>query len=179
MDKKLFNFQLSEQHRKILEVALKSRIDKKKRTFLRRKMNHINDPRLKKVFEGLNTNFCEVLYEIPFQCYFSFYLFLILKDKLRFVSRGNKTYGAKYAIAQDFNILKLSKETGVCRNIIRRAFDELVAFRMIEETTLPPSGHKSTKTVILFNDNFINYFDDVQGQVVYSATLPFNHYIGT
>lgn len=178
MDKKLFNFQLSEQHRQILEVALKSRINKKKRAFLRRKMNHVNDPRLKKVYENLTTDFCEILYEIPFQCYFSFYLFLILKDKLQFISRCNKLYEAKYAIAQDFNILKLSKETGVCRNIIRRAFDELVAFRMIEETTLPPSGHKSTKTVILFNDNFINYFDEEQGQVVYTAILPFNHYIG-
>ena len=171
----LKNFIISEQHRKILEDGIHKRIEKKKKKFFKRKNNHYNNEKLKKVFDSIEVKFSDVLYDIPFTCYFSFYLFLILKNRLRFISWDKKPAYFKIGICQDINILELNRQTGICRNSIRDAYRELVKYKLIEESNLVEPYHKSTRTCLVYNDFLINCFEEELGHVIYNSQIPNDH----
>lgn len=167
---------LTINQKEILDEALRRESQKKKKRFLKRKNNHFNNFKLKIIFENLNVDFSTVLYEIPFKCYFSIYLYLILKSKVQFWDYPEMPEYYRIASSQDLNIFRLSKETGVCRNTIRKAFDELVRYRMLEITNNIIPNHKSTKSLLLYNDRHIYIFDEEYEHVIYSIETPFNFY---
>jgi len=167
---------LTEQQRLILENQLQKENDKRKAKFLKKKLNHVNSPKLSKVFDSLNVTFSDKLFDIPWRCSFSFYLYLILKSRVKFVDWCELPEFYKIAISQDFNILQLSKATGVCRNMIRKAYKELQQLNLIEETDYVRPTHKSTRTVLVFNDFYIHAYDPETGKVLYSSEIPHNFY---
>lgn len=160
----------------ILKAALDRQLQKKKRAFRRRGLNHFNNEKLKKVFVENEVDFSDKLYEIPFKCYFSFYLYLVLKKNVQFIDWLEMPYYFRIAVTQDLNINKLSKQTGVCRNVIRKAFCELVRFKLVELSDYVEPNHKSCKACTVYNDYYIHCFDSELGHVLYSTDIPFNFY---
>lgn len=167
---------LTEQQKLILEEQLRKENDKRKAKFIKKKLNHVNSPKLAIVFDSLKVTFSDKLFDIPWRCSFSFYLYLILKSKVRFIDFCDMPGFYKIAISQDLNILQLSKETGVCRNTIRKAYKELLQLNLIEETDYVRPTHKSTRTVLVFNDFYIHAYDPETGKVLYSSEIPFNFF---
>lgn len=172
----MYTHLLSLEQRNILQEALARNLEKKKRAFKRKNLSHFKSPKLKRLFEGLDIEFSDRLYEIPFKCYFSFYLYLILKKSVRFLDWCDMPYYFRIAVSQDLNINKLSKETGICRNVIRKAFQELVRFKMVELTSDVQPEHKLCKSCLIYNDFYIHCYDSELGHVLYSTELPFNFY---
>lgn len=172
----IYTVNLTEQQRLILEEQLKKANTKRKAKFLKKKLNHVNSPKLAKLYETLNVPFSDKLFDIPWRSSFAFYLYLILKSRVKFVDWCELPEYYKIAVSQDFNILKLSKATGVSRNTIRKSFKELIRLNLIEETNYVKPTHKSTRTVLVFNDYYIHAYDPGLGKVLYSSEVPHNFY---
>lgn len=167
---------LSHEHKMILEEALRRELQKKQKRFMKKRLSHYNSPKLKAVFEKYPVEFSPVLYEIPFRCYFSFYLFLILKSQVKFMDWLDCPEYYRLAISQDLNINQIYRETKVCRNIIRRAFRELVKLGMIENTNYVQPHHKSCKSILVYNDYFIHSYSKEEGRVIFNTDIKFNFY---
>ncbi|MBX7044210.1 MAG: hypothetical protein K1X86_00105 [Ignavibacteria bacterium] len=172
----MYTHLLSLEQSRILKVALDKQQSKKKKAFYKRRLNHFNKEKLKKVSEQIEVHFSDKLYEIPFKCYFSFYLYLILKKNVQFLDWLDMPYYFRIAVSQDLNINKLSKQTGVCRNVIRKAFMELIRFKLVELSDYVEPNHKSCKACIVYNDFYIHCFDSELGHVLYSTEIPYNFY---
>jgi len=172
---------LNSMQKVVVEEALRREREMKKNKFKRKRKTHFNNPNLMRIFESItkSIDFSDVLFEIPFQCHFSLYLFLILKSKVRFIDwiENPPSYYSKIAVSQDLNIMKLSREYNVNRNTIRKAYFELVRYRLIESTPEIKPFHKSTKSVCIYNDYYIHSFDKDLGHVVYTTGVPYNFYI--
>jgi len=172
----MYQIPLNIEQKQILDEALARQLRKKQKRFKRKRLSHFKSQKLKVIFENYQVVFSPVLYEIPFKCYFSFYLYLILKSQVRFINWTEMPEYYKIAVSQDMNINKIYRETGICRNIIRKAFRELLQMRMIEITDYVKPDHKSTKPILVFNDYYIHSFDREMGYVLYSNEIPFNFY---
>lgn len=164
----------------IIDEALRREREKKKKRFMRRLKTHFHDTNLKKIFDEVTkiVDFSEVLYEVPFRNFFSFYLYLILKSKVKYMDwlLDPPEYYSKIAVSQDLNILKLSRKYKINRNTIRNAYEELVRFKLIESTPEIKPNHKSCKSILVFNDFYIHSYDSELGHVVFSNEIPFNFY---
>ncbi len=162
----------------IIDEALRRERAKKKNKFKRRRKTHFNNENLKRIFESItkSVDFSDVLFEIPWTCFFSLYLYLILKSKVKYIDwiEDPPSYYSRIAVSQDLNIMKLSREYNVNRNTIRKAYFELVRYKLIESTPEIKPTHKSTKSVCIYNDFYIHSFDKDLGHVVYTNGVPFN-----
>jgi len=167
---------VTEQQRLILEDQLQKENVKRKAKFLKRKLNHVNSPKLALVYDSLKVMYSDKLFDIPWRCSFSFYLYLILKSRVRFIDWCEMPEYYKIAIAQDFNILKLSRQIGVCRNTIRKAYKELLQLNLIEVIDYVRPVHKSTRSVLVYNDFYIYAFDPEANTVLYTTEIPHNFY---
>lgn len=165
---------LTAEQQYILQSALAKQIEKNKKIFRRKRKNHFHDEQLKKIFESNKVEFSDKLFTIPFKCYFSFYLYLILKNRVKTLDWCVLPNNFRIAISQDFNINQLSKEVGICRNVIRKAFHELLKFKLIDLTDYANSVHKSCKPCIVYNDYYIYAYDSTLGHVTYTTKIPFN-----
>jgi len=172
----MYQIPLNVEQKQILDEALSRKLRKKQKRFKRKRLSHFNCPKLKAIFENYQVDFSPVLYEIPFKCFFSFYLYMIVKSQVRFINWIEMPEYYKIALSQDLNINKIYRETGICRNTIRKAFRELVQMRMIEITDYVEPIHKSTKSILVFNDYYIHSFATELGYVLYSSEIPFNYY---
>jgi len=167
---------LSREQKQILDEALNRELRKKQKRFKKKKLSHFNSPKLEAVFEKYPVEFSPVLYEIPFKCYFSFYLFLILKSQVKFMDWLDCPEYYRLAISQDLNINHIYRETKVCRNIIRRAYRELLKYGMIEETNYVRPNHKSCKSILVYNDFYIHSYSKEERRVIFSTDIKFNFY---
>ncbi len=162
----------------VVEEALRREREKKKNKFKRKRKTHFNNANLKRIFENVTKtiDFSDVLFEIPWTCFFSLYLYLILKSKVKFIDwiEDPPSYYSKIAVSQDLNIMQLSREYNVNRNTIRKAYFELVRYKLIEATPEIKPNHKSTKSVCIYNDYYIHSFDKDLRHVVYTTGIPFN-----
>jgi len=172
----MMHIPLNIEQKEILDVALSRELRKKQKRFKKKMLSHFNNSKLKAIYDSCQVDFSPVLYEVPFKCYFSFYLYLILKSKVRFMDWIEMPYYYRIAVSQDFNINQIHRETGICRHSIRKAFKELVRYRMIEITDYIKPEHKSTKPVLVYNDYYIHSYDPELGYVLYSSEIPFNFY---
>jgi hypothetical protein len=170
------NIPLNIEQKEILEEALRRGLRKKQKHFKKKGLSHFNNAKLKVIYEKYQIEYSPVLYEIPFKCYFSFYLYLILKSKVRFMDLAGMPYYYRIALSQDFNLNKMHFETGICRSVLRKSFRELVRYRMVEITEYVKPEHKMTKPILVYNDYYIHSFDPELGYVVYSSEIPFNYY---
>jgi len=164
----------------VIDEALRREREKKKKKFMRKHKTHFHDPNLKAILESVTkvVDFSDVLFEIPFKCFFSLYLYLILKSKVKFIDwiLDPPEYYSKIAVSQDLNILKLSREYNVNRNTIRNSYQELVRFKLIESTPEIKPIHKSCKSILVYNDFYIHSYDPESGKVLYSSEIPHNFY---
>jgi len=164
------------EQKAIAEEALGRELRRKQRKFKRRRLTHFNSPKLKAIYDKLQIEHSTVLYEIPFKCYFSFYLFLILKSQVKFMDWLECPEYYRLAISQDLNINKLYRETKVCRNVIRRAFLELVQMGLVEVTDYVKPEHKSCRSILVYNDYYIHAYDKEIGRVLFTTEIKFNYY---
>jgi len=161
----------------ILNEALSRRLEKRKREFSKKLNSHFHNPRLKAIFENLNVEFSDKLYEMPFKCYFSLYLYLILKSRVKYLDWiPDMPEYFKIGVSQDLNVMQLSREFGISRSSVRKAYKELVTYKLIEESPEIAPRHKSTKSIIVYNDYYVHSFDPEAGHVVYTSDIPFNFY---
>lgn len=167
---------LNNEQKQILDEALSRELRKKQRRFKKKGLSHFNNQKLKNIYEKYQIEYSPVLYEIPFKCYFSFYLYLILKSKVKFMDWMECPPHYRIAVSQDFNVNRLHYETGICRNIIRKAFRELVNLRMVELTDYCKPEHKSCKSILVLNDYYIHSYSSELGYVTYSSEIPMNYY---
>ncbi len=164
------------EQKAIADEALERELRRKQRKFKRRRLTHFNSPKLKAIYDGLQIEHSQVLYEIPFKCYFSFYLFLILKSQVKFMNWLECPEYYRLAISQDLNINKIHRETRVCRNIIKKAFLELVRMGLIEETDYVKPEHKSCRAILVYNDYYIHGYSKEEGRVLFTTEIKFNFY---
>lgn len=172
----MIHIPLNIEQQQILDEALKRELHKCQKRFKRKRLTHFNNPKLKGVYDKYWVEHSPVLYTIPFKCYFSFYLYLILKSQVKFLSWADMKYYFRIAASQDVNINRIHTETGVSKNTIRKSYWELVRYRLIEITDYVQPYHKSTKSVLVMNDYYIHSFDRELGYVLYSSEIPFNYY---
>lgn len=161
----------------ILNEALARRRERSKRRFSKKRNTHFHNPKLCDLFDNLNVDFTDKLYEIPFKCYFSLYLYLILKSRVKYLDWiPDMPEYYRIGVSQDLNVMQLSREFGINRTTVRKAFKELVQYKLIEESPDIIPRHKSTKSILVFNDYYIHSFDPEAGHVVYTNEIPFNFY---
>lgn len=147
-----------------------TKLERRKRWFERKKLNHFNTKRLKVFFEKYigNCEYSEKLYEIRFKSSFALYLYLYLKS----LAKGYELEGdADFSISQpvDVNFAKLVETSRMTRNTVRNAFWELVGVGLvIYSDDLKPEYHNSTKAVMVLNDKYVVGFDEKSKQVIYS-----------
>jgi len=130
--------------------------------------------RLKNILDNCRVDYSDKLLEIKFKCYFSKYLYLILKQRLSYIEWENNHGLYKLALPVDVNIGRLIKEYKVCRNIFRKAIKELIVVGLIEKVDWLKPTHSSCFVVLVHNDALIDRFDEVTGKVVYTDSLSFN-----
>lgn len=149
-----------------------SQLEKRKRWFKSKKLNHLNNKKIENFYKQHigNCEYSEKLYEISFQSSFTMYLYLYLKSQ----ARGFELEGdANFSISQpvDVNFGKLVEISRMARNTVRKAFKELVDLGLvIYSDNLKPEHHNSTKAVMVLNDCYFVGFDEKQKKVIYSIT---------
>lgn len=154
-----------------------SKLDRRKRWFERKKLNHFNTKRLQVFFEKYigNCGYSEKLYEIRFKSSFAIYLYLYLKS----LAKGYELErDADFSISQpvDINFGKLVEISRMTRNTVRKAFWELVQVGLvIYNEKLKPEYHNSTKAVMILNDKYVVGFDETSKEVIYSINYRTNY----
>lgn len=124
--------------------------------------------------DNCEVEYSDKLFDIKFKCYFSKYLYLILKQRLSFLDWNNNEGQFKLALPVEVNVGRLIKEYKVCRNIFRKAIKELIAVGLIEKVDWVTPSHSACFVVLVHNDALIDKFDAETGKVVYSDSLSFN-----
>ena len=130
--------------------------------------------RLKYIMDNCEVEYSDKLMEIKFRCYFSKYLYLIVKQRLTYLDWNNNKGQYKLALPVEVNVGRLIKEYKVCRNIFRRAIKELIAVGLIEKVDWVTHSHSACFVVLVHNDYLIDKFDAETGKVIYSDSLSFN-----
>ena len=130
--------------------------------------------RLKYILEASEVRYSDKLLEIPFKCYFSKYLYLILKQRLSYLDWKANEGSYKLALPAEVNVGRLIKEYKVCRNIFRRAIKELISVGLIEKVTWITPSHSACFVVLVHNDALIESYCPYLHKVEYTKTLSFN-----
>lgn len=167
---------LNIEQKQILDEALSRELYKKQKRYKRKRLSHFNNAKLKQIYDKYGVEHAPALYTVPFKTYFSFYLYLILKGRVKFLDWPEMPEYYRIAVSQDFNIHQLHKETGVSMNTIRKAFWELVKMRLIELTDYVKPHHKSTRSVLVMNDYYLHSYCPEYGYCTFSSEIPFNFY---
>ncbi|MFZ4589420.1 MAG: hypothetical protein ACOYN6_00350 [Ignavibacteria bacterium] len=133
-----------------------------------------NSERLKYIMDNCGAGYSDKLLEIPFKCYFSKYLYLILKQRLSYLDWKANEGSYKLALPVEVNVGRLIKEYNVCRNIFRRAIKELISVGLIEKIDWFPASHSACFVVLVHNDALIESYNPDSHIVAYTKTLSFN-----
>lgn len=136
------------------------------------KKSHLNDPRLKKIMD-LKVPYSEKLLKIRFKCYASLYVYLLLKNQIRYMDWIDNDGRYKLGLPVEVNVNQIRKEHGICKNTIKKALRELINVGLIEEVDWVEPKHASCRVVLVKNDALIQ---KVAGKVVYTSPLTFNFY---
>ena len=145
----MIHIPLNIEQKEILDEALSREFWRKQKQFKRKRFSHFKDPKLKEIYDRYWVEHSPVLYTIPWGCHFSLYLYLILKSQVKFINWIDMPEYYRIAVSQDVNITKITRETGICKSTVRKAYRELVRFRIIEPTDYVRPYHKSTKEYII------------------------------
>lgn len=124
--------------------------------------------------DNCEVGFSDKLLEIKFKCYFSKYLYLILKQQLSFLDWNNNEGQYKLALPIEVNVGRLIKEYKVCRNIFRKAIKELIAVGLIEKVDWVTPSHSACFVVLVHNDSLIESYCPYLHKVEYTDALSFN-----
>ena len=130
--------------------------------------------RLKYIMDNCEVEFSEKLNEIEFKCYFSKYLYLILKQRLSYLDWNNNEGQFKLALPVEVNVGRLIKEYKVCRNIFRKAIKDLITVGLIEKIDWITPSHSACFMVLVNNDALIGSYNPDYHIVAYTKTLSFN-----
>ena len=145
-------------YRKILQMREKD-IQRAKKKFLKKHRNHLNDPKLKEFFGKLPVEFTDKMYEIKFKCSFTLYLFLYFKSQAKsYYEDPPRPFNLSMPI--DVNLQRIVKMSGIARNTVKRAFEELLQLRFINQCEYVKPYHNSTKSISLVNDLYMLCYDE-------------------
>lgn len=155
--------------KKVKKIKLNN-INKRKRWFERKKLNHFNSLKLKDFYVQylVNIEYSEKLLEIRFKSSFAFYLYLYLKSKAApYEIDDYKTFCVSQPVEVNFG--KLAEISKMTRNTVKKAFWSLVRVGLViynEDAKSP--YHNSTKMVMLLNDKHLIGFDYDAERIIYS-----------
>ncbi|MCX6159067.1 MAG: hypothetical protein NTY74_13890 [Ignavibacteriae bacterium] len=130
--------------------------------------------RLKYIMDNCEVEYSDKLQEINFKCYFSKYLYLILKQRLMYLNWNNNEGRFKLALPVEVNVGRLIKEYKVCRNIFRKAIKELITVGLIEKVDWLEPSHSACFMVLVNNDALIESYHSEYHIVSFTKTLSFN-----
>ena len=140
-------------------------LSKRKKTFLKKKLNHINSTRLNAFHKNnITAKPSDILYTIKFRSSLSFYLYLYLKSIAKWYDDFKK-------ISQpiEINFWRIHLKTGMVKNTTKKAFKELVEVGLIlYNKDVTHKHHNSTKSVLIINDDYLIGFDEKNNEVIYS-----------
>lgn len=131
-------------------------------------------PKLKQILNNINLDFSEILLSLPFQCAFSFPLFLFLKYKIFYMYWEENNGKYKLALPCEINVNQLRNETNICKNTLKKALNELLKIGLIEKIDWKKPYHSACYVVLVKNDTLIDKFDAETGKVIYTESLSFN-----
>lgn len=165
---------LTDKEHSFLDLHKHIEIEKKKRKMSKKRKTHFRNITLSKLYNDLEVGHSDILYEIPFKCHFSFYLYLILKSQNKFYDFSPA--GFKLATSQTVNFNKIHKMTGTSRKALADAYKELVKFGLIIPTPEILPDHLAQKSCLVFNDFYIHSYDPDKGKVNYTTEIKHNFY---
>lgn len=161
---------LNKQELKKVKKIKHNSIERCRRRFESKKLNHLNSNRWKAFCEKYLAvvEFSEHLYEIKFKSSFAIYLYLYLKSQAKpYPLDSNEDYSVSAPV--EINFEKLVRMTKMCRNTMRKAFWELVRVGLLLYKKDFISKHQNLpKQVLLLNDKYLIGYDESSGKVVYS-----------
>ena len=155
-------------NKKELEVVREEKAKhllKRKKIFIKKKLNHINSKRLKAFYKKhITAQPSDILYTIKFRSSLSFYLYLYLKSLVVW-------YGEFKNISQpiEINFWRIHLLSGMVKNTVKKSFRELVDVGLvIYNKDVIHKHHNSTKSVLVINDECLIGFDEKNNKVIYS-----------
>ena len=128
--------------------------------FRNKKKTHLKEPGLKEFFEKCSDDFNQILFTIPFKCYFSIYLYLFLKKRADKFDIDKDKYQFVFSKPLEVNVSEIARIARVPLNTVKTAFHELVKQEFLIYTDELSLGNKNkAKSSILVNDFFLIGFD--------------------
>jgi len=152
-------------YRKILQLRERD-IQRAKKKFLKKNRNHLNNPKLAEFFAMSPVEFSEKMYEIKFKCCFTLYLYLFFKSQAKsyYEDQPERPFNLSQPI--NVNLQRIVNMSGIARNTVKRAFDELKQLRFINQCKyVSPAYHNSTKEIMLVNDLYMLCYDEKHHRV--------------
>ncbi|MBS1550486.1 MAG: hypothetical protein JST15_00270 [Bacteroidetes bacterium] len=156
---------------KLSKLKLKA-INESYNKFCKRKKCHLKDPRIKKFFEICTKDFNPMFYEIPFNCYFSFYLYLYLKSKAARFNFDMEKNQFQVSKPMEINFSEIRRITGIPMGTVKAAYRDLIKFGFLVYTEELASDKKNdSKCAILLNDHYILEHDSVKNKTIFNIKL--------
>ncbi|MFC2093771.1 hypothetical protein ACFLSV_07710 [Bacteroidota bacterium] len=165
------NLYLDKQELEMVNRKKGKYLEKRKRKFAKKKMNHLNNERLEKFYNQFlrDVKYSEKLFLIKFKSCFSFYLYLYLKSQAKGFNTEEGGAGSCLSEPIEFSICGTQRLTGLVRNTVRKAFRDLIAIGLVfYKNDLLQKRHNLTRAVILLNDDCLLDWDDKNRKVIYS-----------
>jgi len=140
--------------------------------FSKRKKTHLSDFRLAEFYKKCTDDFNPMLYTIPFNCYFTLYLYLFLKKQAERFDFDQGRYQFLFSKPFKVNVSEIARIACVPLNTVKSAFRELVHHEFLLYTEiLSPIEKNQSKTSILANDHFIIGYDKTVGKTCFYNKL--------
>lgn len=156
---------------KLYELKSKA-INEAYKKFRRKKKCHLKDPRVKRFFEYCTKEFNPVLFEIPFKCYFSFYLYLYLKSKTeKFAFDLNNSH---FTVSKPIgiNFSEIRNITGIPMGTIKAAYRELIKYGfLVYAEQLATDKKNESKYAMLVNDYYMLEHNTVKNKTIFNIKL--------
>lgn len=138
------------------------------RKFSLRKKVHLNNTNLSVFYEQCSQEFSELLYTIPFRCYFTLYLFLFLKERVERFEFEEDKYQWTLSKPLEVNFSEIARLAKVPINTVRSAFKELTKYDfLLHSNLLTEDKNNVSKSGILVNDYWVIGHDSVKNKVFF------------
>ena len=151
-----------------INIGKEKNLLKRKKKFFKKKLNHLNNPRLNAFYKHITAKPSDMLYMIKFKSSFSFYLYLYLKSIAEWHPNTSEFRISKPI---EVNFGEIQRLSTVVRNTVKKGFKELVEVGLVlYNEDLLHKHHNSTKSVLILSDEYLIGYDDKNKRVIYSIS---------
>ena len=153
-------------------VKLKIReYEKAERKYKTKIKTHFKDEKLKSFFSNCSQEINPVLYTVPFDCYFSLYMYLYLKSKCEPYNFDKSRYQFHVSQPLDVNVTQIARLADISLNTVRTAYRELVSMGFLLGGDLLKIKVNQPNRVLVVNDFWLVGYDQTTKTVIFKRTL--------